>query len=78
MGCNESCHKPNRTQAHCTVCHRTFTGTHWFDVHRRGGRCVALEGFVEIDGIWASQASHAHRARSKQRMLELLADLDQL
>lgn len=28
------------SRAHCSACHRTFSGVHLFDAHRRNGRCL--------------------------------------
>lgn len=52
--CTDSCRKPNSggRQAHCSVCHRTFSGVSGFDDHRKGGRCVLPDDVTEKDGLW--------------------------
>lgn len=47
-----SCKRPTPSQAHCSVCHRTFSGVWWFDEHRRDGFCVMPEVLEEVDGVW--------------------------
>lgn len=51
--CN-NCQRPTPSQAHCTVCHRTFGGIRGFDQHRSHGNCLPPEalGMVERGGIW--------------------------
>lgn len=61
MSCTDECHKPSPFQAHCSVCHRSFTGVTWFDLHRVGGTCRELGDLVEVDGLWATAESHANR-----------------
>lgn len=36
--------------AHCSVCHRTFTGVNTFDKHRVRGKCVDPEAVVNKKG----------------------------
>jgi len=36
MTCTSTCIKPSPSQAHCPVCHVTFSGPTLFDAHRRG------------------------------------------
>lgn len=54
MSCNADCHKPHFRQAHCTVCHLTFTGVSNFDDHRVGGECRSPQsiGLTTKDGVW--------------------------
>ncbi len=63
--CTPDCRLPVRSQAHCSVCHRTLSGVTYFDQHRRDGWCVDLPdlGLVEVDGLWSSPAGHAQRAQ---------------
>lgn len=47
------------TRAHCSGCHRTFTGVSAFDRHREDGACLdpASLGMVERDGgLWGAPA----------------------
>lgn len=52
MTCSEICRKPRGRQAHCSVCHRTFSGPSIFDEHRVGGNCVFKDGLSSKDGVW--------------------------
>lgn len=52
MSCNPDCRKANGRQAHCASCHKTFSGITAFDDHRVAGKCEAIDGFTEVDGIW--------------------------
>lgn len=56
---HEGCQLPTPSQAHCSVCHRTFSGMWAFDKHRRDGRCLdpAELGLVERDRIWRRPGS---------------------
>ncbi len=73
MSCDENCRKPINRQAHCSVCHKTFTGATWFDMHRIGGKCVEVAGLEGRDGLWATPESHATRARWAKHLRELRA-----
>lgn len=67
MACTDQCLKPTGPrQAHCAVCHTTFTGPTWFDLHRIGGHCVPVKGLVTIDGLTATPAAHANRERLRR------------
>jgi hypothetical protein len=59
--CSQECLAPQRDQAHCAGCHRTFGAVSGFDVHRRAGRCSdpASIGLVAQDGVWQSPATAA-------------------
>lgn len=66
MSCNSECKSPSRAQAHCSVCHRTFSGAWAFDEHRdrRPGvpyeeRCLepGSIGLREVQGIWRREAT---------------------
>lgn len=54
MSCNGQCELlPLRsTRAHCSVCHRTFSGVGGFDLHRKFDACH-MDGFKQgLDGVW--------------------------
>jgi hypothetical protein len=56
MSCTEQCRKPNGKQAHCGVCHMTFSVVSHFDRHRRGGVCSTPESLGLTSargGVWA-------------------------
>lgn len=36
MACTTACTFPTPSQAHCPVCHHTFSGVSLFDLHRNG------------------------------------------
>jgi hypothetical protein len=64
--CTDACVKPSASQAHCTVCHRTFGGVSGFDKHRRDGRCIDPEtlGMRLTDvGVWRFPISDEERER---------------
>jgi hypothetical protein len=52
--CTDDCRRPTQSQAHCSVCHRTFGGVRNFDLHRHDGWCLdpAGVGLVDRDGVW--------------------------
>lgn len=53
--CRDNCVQPRGRQAHCTVCHATFTTVANFDKHRRNGHCTdpATLGMTANDrGVW--------------------------
>lgn len=63
--CGLDCFRPTPSQAHCTVCHRTFGGVTGFDAHRRDGWCIdpTTLGMVQSDvGIWRTPMSDQARA----------------
>ena len=63
--CTEPCIRPAPSQAHCTVCHRTFGGASNFDRHRRDGWCTdPAELGMEPNkrGIWVNPMSDQARA----------------
>jgi hypothetical protein len=63
--CGDVCRRPTPSQAHCTVCHRTFGSVGGFDAHRRKGLCVdPVElGMVERGQVWRTPLSDEARAR---------------
>ena len=52
--CTDACRRPTASQAHCSVCHRTFGGVRGFDKHRHNGACLepTALGMTDRDGIW--------------------------
>ena len=73
MTCTEKCRKPMNRQAHCSVCHKTFTGSTWFDLHRIGGKCREVAGLVERDGLWTTAEAHATREAWAVKLRQLRA-----
>ena len=71
MTCTDECHKPRPAQAHCSVCHKTFSAVTWFDIHRLGGKCNDIPGLVEFDGLWATKERHAKNQMLVERMAGL-------
>lgn len=71
--CRKTCRLPRlrSRESHCTVCHKTFSGPTWFDVHRIGGKCQDIAGMVEKDGLWATKERHQHNADSSERMRKM-------
>ena len=64
--CRPDCVPPRGRQAHCSICHRTFTTAANFDKHRRGGNCVdpATLGMVTAGrGIWRIPMTDEDRKR---------------
>lgn len=64
--CGDTCRRPTGgSQAHCSVCHRTFGGVSQFDRHRRDGWCLdpTTLGFVDHGGLWTTPEGHAKRAQ---------------
>ncbi len=74
--CKETCRIPKTktAESHCTVCHRTFSGPTWFDVHRIGGTCQDIPGMVEKDGLWATKERHHHN----EILIDRLREVDRL
>ncbi len=66
MACNARCVRPRHgtRQAHCSVCHITFSGVSNFDRHRSRGICVAPQrlNLTERNGIWGDYGSIGERA----------------
>lgn len=53
--CTALCIQPRPTNAHCSVCHRTFGTVTSFDRHRRGGECLDPAGLrmhPDPRGVW--------------------------
>lgn len=68
MACSKECVRPTPMQAHCSVCHVTFSGCWTFDQHRKGGKCLkpTINGMTQKDGIWGNWGTmkpEAWRAR---------------
>lgn len=57
MPCNSDCRKPHGRQAHCGVCHKTFSGVYPFDAHRQQGQCVITADVTERDRVWGRWGS---------------------
>ncbi len=71
--CKSTCRSPriNTREAHCTVCHKTFSGPTWFDVHRVRGNCEEVPGLVELDGLWATKERHRNNVKLAEGMAEI-------
>lgn len=54
MPCSPECRQPHGRQAHCSVCHRTFTTLGTFDQHRTRGNCDLGTTLSEKDGLWGN------------------------
>lgn len=56
MPCNERCVRPSHgtRNAHCSVCHKTFSGVRNFDRHRSRGVCITPVqlNLTERRGVW--------------------------
>lgn len=63
MSCTDTCPdlRERRSYAHCSVCHRTFTGVRNFDMHRRVGTCVdpASRNMTDKNGAWGFHGTFA-------------------
>lgn len=70
--CTATCRLPSQSQAHCSVCHRTFGGVSGFDMHRRNGWCIdpTKFGIVERDGLWRTPEGHDRRELDASRLAE--------
>lgn len=83
MTCNKTCNDPKPAQAHCGVCHVTFSGVTLFDEHRsipvieegkkklrKSGKCRAPQvmGLVEHNGVWGNQAYHDKSIAASERL----------
>lgn len=72
--CSATCRPltPGSPHAHCTVCHRTFSGVGHFDTHRVNGRCEVGKktGLVEKDNLWSSPEGHAKRIAVASRLAD--------
>jgi hypothetical protein len=81
MTCNEQCRKPTGLrQAHCGVCHRTFTGISTFDQHRRAGVCVRPEhrGMTERQGLWGHHGTNTRVFDTDGTAMQAGNDLNQI
>jgi len=63
--CDQSCKRPTSSQAHCSMCHRTYSRASVFDLHRRNGECLdpTSIGLVERDQVWRRPLSERGAAR---------------
>jgi hypothetical protein len=70
LRCHVDCRVPTGNQAHCSVCHQSFSGVGFFDAHRRNGTCLDPRDLdlVQMDWLWSSREGHAARAASVDRM----------
>ena len=73
MVCTDSCVRPTPSQAHCSVCHLTFTGIRAFDIHRHQGVC--LKPFInnqmsERNGVWGFRNTMPPEVRARLRRLD--------
>ncbi len=73
MTCTDSCRRPveGTKQAHCSVCHKTFSAVTWFDIHRIGGRCKDVPGLINKNGLWATKERHEQYVQMAARLAEL-------
>jgi hypothetical protein len=73
--CEPGCHRPTTSQAHCTVCHGTFSGVHTFDRHRVNGECLDPTelGLTQVGGFWSTPEGHAKRAADGERLRQVRA-----
>lgn len=71
MTCTDTCRRPNASQSHCSVCHKTFSAVTWFDIHRIGGKCNDIPGLVDKDGLWATPERHANNEIQAKRLAEM-------
>ncbi len=73
MTCTAECRPPrmNTKEAHCSACHKTFSGVTWLDVHRIGGRCNDVPSLVEVDGLWATKERHEWNVIMWERLRQL-------
>jgi hypothetical protein len=66
MPCQTTCVQPSPSQAHCAVCHLTWSGVSGFDRHRRNGRCLAPPEIGYADdgrGVFRAPPTEAGRKR---------------
>lgn len=61
MACTSQCRKVSGRQAHCSACHRSFSGVRNFDVHRNKGVCAdpSRRNMTNRDGIWGYHGTFA-------------------
>lgn len=71
--CGGSCRAPSPSQAHCAVCHRTFSGVSYFDDHRRDGCCIDPTGLGLTDdgGLWSTPEGHERRRTDAARLAKV-------
>ncbi|WP_425457709.1 hypothetical protein [Catellatospora sichuanensis] len=69
------CRTPRGQEAHCTVCHNSFSGVTYFDDHRQEGYCLSpvTRGLIRQDDLWASPEGHEQRRASAERMAKARA-----
>lgn len=68
--CAVDCPAVKGLEAHCTVCHNTFSGVTYFDAHRSDGYChnPASLGLQLQDALWATPEGHEARKAASERM----------
>jgi hypothetical protein len=64
MSKHEGCKMPTPAQAHCSVCHRTFSGVTGFDRHRKNGQCLepSALGMTEVNRVWRALGKPAAKS----------------
>ena len=64
MACTDECVRPTPAQAHCSLCHVTFSGPWTFDEHRRSGKCARpqINGMTEKRGVWGNWGTRSAAA----------------
>ena len=68
--CWPSCPTLTPSDAHCSVCHRTFGRVGGFDRHRSDGWCIdpgQLDMVINTRGRWVSPMSAQDAARLQRR-----------
>lgn len=72
MTCTPECKKPSHTQAHCALCHLTFSGVTAFDKHRKAGVCTSPQamGLTNRDGVWGGAPMNDARLQSLKNLRE--------
>lgn len=60
MACTSQCRKPRGRQAHCGVCHLTFSGVRPFDDHRFRGQC-RMGTLTQKNGVWGHWGTRTNR-----------------
>lgn len=69
MTCTKDCHKPSGRQAHCAVCHRTFSAVSTFDSHRKVGVCISPQNIklTEQAGVWGRFGTMSAAVRERMK-----------
>lgn len=74
--CTPACIQPRPTNAHCSVCHRTFGTVTSFDRHRRGGACLDPAGLrmhPDARGVWRMDGDAASAFSREPQTADLAA-----